>query len=143
MINFKSIKAGFELKEPAFFRSWLKDILKREGNFTAGEIQYIFCDDTHLLDINRKYLKHNNFTDIITFSSSAVDEIVSGDVFISIDRIKDNKNLYHTTLHNELSRVIVHGLMHLLGYSDQTNEEKAIMTGKEDYYLSLQTQKLS
>jgi rRNA maturation RNase YbeY len=142
MISFKSIKAGFDLKEPAFFRSWLKNILEREGNYKVGDIHYIFCDDEYLLKINKKYLNHNTFTDIITFPVVLNERIISGEVFISIDRIIENKNVYQVTLHDELSRVMVHGLLHLLGYVDQTKDEKAIMTAKEDYYLSLQPKKL-
>lgn len=141
MISFQSIKAGFDLKDPAFFRSWLKEILVIEGNFKAGEIQYIFCDDDYLLEINKKYLKHKTLTDIITFPTAIIDDIISGDVFISIDRIDENSNVFNTTMHAELSRVIVHGLLHLLGYNDHTKQEKAIMTEKEDYYLSLQAKK--
>jgi len=138
MISFKSIKAGFEFKEPVFFRSWLKEVINKEGNRKVGEIQYIFCDDEYLLEINKKYLNHHTLTDIITFPDTSNSKIITGDVYISIDRIAVNKNSFNTSLRNELSRVIVHGLLHLLGYNDQTIEEKALMTGKEDYYLSLQ-----
>lgn len=143
MISFKSIKAGFEFQNPAFFRSWLKNVLSKEGRYVAGEIQYIFCDDEYLLQINRKYLKHDTLTDIITFSNSENDAIISGDIFISIDRLNENQINFATTKHEELSRVIVHGLLHLIDYNDQTIEEKNIMTQKEDYYLSLQPKNIT
>ena len=138
MISFKSIKAGFEFQDPAFFRSWLKIVLVQEGKYLAGEIQYVFCDDEYLIQINRKYLKHDTLTDIITFPNSENDTVISGDIFISIDRINENQHNFITTKHEELSRVMVHGLLHLIGYNDQTVDEKNLMTQKEDYYLSLQ-----
>ncbi len=141
MISFKSIKAGFEFQDPAFFRSWLKIVLVQEGKCVAGEIQYVFCDDEYLIQINKKYLKHDSLTDIITFPNSENDSVISGDIFISIDRINENKQNFITTKHEEISRVMVHGLLHLIGYNDQTVDEKNLMTQKEDYYLSLQPKK--
>ena len=138
MISFKSIKAGFELEKPAFFRSWLKRVLLEEGDNKAGEIQYVFCDDIYLREINEKYLNHDTFTDIITFPNSNQPNIISGEIFISIDRISENHQKYFTSIHEELSRVMVHGLLHLLGYYDHTDVEKLQMRQKEDYYLSLQ-----
>ena len=139
MISFKSIKAGFELKDPAFFRSWLKVVIKTEGKRKLGEIQYILCDDKYLLLINKKFLKHDTFTDIITFSSSANSKsIISGEIYISIERIEENMKLYRSNFKTEFSRVLVHGLLHLLGYNDSTSDEKTIMRKKEDYYLNLQ-----
>ena len=138
MISFKSIKAGFEFQDPAFFRSWLKIVLDKEGKYVAGEIQYVFCDDEYLTQLNTKYLKHDTLTDVITFPNTENDAIISGDVFISIDRINENQQKFVTTKHEELSRVIVHGLLHLIGYNDQTADDKNLMTQKEDYYLSLQ-----
>ena len=138
MISFKSIKAGFEFQDPAFFRSWLKIVLDKEGKYVAGEIQYVFCDDEYLTQLNTKYLKHDTLTDVITFPNTENDAIISGDVFISIDRINENQQKFVTTKHEELSRVIVHGLLHLIGYNDQTADDNNLMTQKEDYYLSLQ-----
>ena len=138
MISFKSIKAGFEFQDPAFFRSWLKIVLDKEGKYVAGEIQYVFCDDEYLTQLNTKYLKHDTLTDVITFPNTENDAIISGDVFISIDRINENQQKFVTTKHEELSRVIVHGLLHLISYNDQTTDDKNLMTQKEDYYLSLQ-----
>ena len=100
----------------------------------TGEISIILCSDKYLLDINIEYLKHNYYTDIITFNY--VDgSTISGDLFISIDRVKENSNEFSTSLIKELYRVIFHGLLHLVGYNDKTDEEKKIMRGKEDLYL--------
>jgi len=139
MISFKSLKAGFELKDPAFFRSWLKVVIKTEGKRKLGEIQYIFCDDKYLLLINKKFLKHDTLTDIITFSSSANSKnIISGEIYISIERVKENMTLYKSNFKKEFSRVLVHGLLHLLGFKESNQDEKTIMRKKEDYYLNLQ-----
>lgn len=100
-------------------------------------LNYIFCSDNYLLDINKKYLKHDYFTDIITFESSEEDGKVSGDIFISIDRAKDNAADYNVSLKNEVTRLIIHGLLHLIGFKDSTDDEKLLMRKKEDYYLSL------
>ncbi len=99
-----------------------------------GEITLVFCSDSYLLDINKKYLNHNYFTDIITFNY-VNENIISGDLFISIDRIRENANEYGITVVNELYRVIFHGVLHLIGYNDKTDDEKKIMREKEDYYL--------
>lgn len=100
-----------------------------------GHISIIFCSDNYLLDINIKYLNHNYFTDIITFNY-VEGEIISGDLFISIDRVKENASEFETIWIKELYRVIFHGLLHLIGYNDKTEEEKKIMRIKEDLYLS-------
>lgn len=100
-----------------------------------GNISLIFCSDNYLLDINIKYLNHNYFTDIITFNY-VEGEIISGDLFISIDRVKENAIEFETMWIKELYRVIFHGLLHLIGYNDKTEEEKKIMKIKEDLYLS-------
>lgn len=100
-----------------------------------GHISLIFCSDNYLLDINIKYLNHNYFTDIITFNY-VEGEIISGDLFISIDRVKENAIEFETIWIKELYRVIFHGLLHLIGYNDKTEEEKKIMRIKEDLYLS-------
>jgi len=144
MINFKSLKAGFVLENPAFFKNWLKSVIELESTKKPGEIQYIFCDDKYLYNINKKYLNHDTYTDIITFPTSVKSEkVLSGEIYISIDRIKDNARKYDEKEVTELSRVIVHGMLHLLGYNDQSSTEKILMKEKEDYYLNLQSQKIS
>lgn len=114
---------------------WLTQIITNEKKIT-GNISYIFCSDEHLLTINKEYLNHDYYTDIITFDYTDKG-IVSGDIFISIDRIKDHANDYKVTFENELYRVIAHGVLHLIGYNDKTDEEQELMTKMEDTCLSL------
>lgn len=141
MISFKSIKAGFSIKNPAFFKGWLKTVVVEGEKRKIGDLQYIYCNDQYLLEINKAFLNHNTFTDVITFPVSLEDiDIVSGEIYISIDRVKANALNYNSTFHLELSRVMVHGLLHLIGYNDSTSAEKGIMRDKEDYYINLQPQ---
>jgi len=100
-----------------------------------GDISVIFCSDEYLLDINKKYLNHDYFTDIITFDY-VVEDIISGDLFISIDRLRENSELYGNEFVIEVYRVIFHGLLHLIGYKDKSEKEQYLMKKKEDYYLS-------
>jgi len=100
----------------------------------SGEISLILCSDKYLLDINVNFLNHNYYTDIITFNY-VVENKISGDLFISIDRIKENSKEFNTLWINELYRVIFHGVLHLIGYNDKTEEEKKLMREKEDFYL--------
>ena len=116
------------------FCSWLQDVVVSEGA-QLGDIQFVFCSDDYLLDINKKYLNHDYFTDIITFDYSA-DNTVSGDLFVSIDRVRDNALIYSCAEVDELLRVCVHGVLHLLGYKDKSPEDAAIMRSKEDLYLA-------
>jgi probable rRNA maturation factor len=102
---------------------------------TVGEISIILCSDNYLLDINIEYLKHNYYTDIITFNY-VEGRTISGDLFISVERVSENSKEYSTSLIIELYRVIFHGLLHLAGYNDKTDEEKKLMREKEDLYLS-------
>ena len=101
-----------------------------------GEINYIFCSDPYLLEINKQYLGHDYFTDILTFDYSQK-PVVSGDLFISIDTVRENAEYYGATFEEELHRVIVHGLLHLIGYDDHTPEEQKTMREKENYYLDI------
>ena len=101
-----------------------------------GDINIIFCSDNYILDVNMKYLQHDYFTDIITFDYCEKD-ILSGDLFISIDSVRENALFYGTEFSDELNRVMVHGLLHLIGYDDHTEEEIATMRSKENYYLEL------
>ena len=113
---------------------YIKSLINSELKKT-GEITLILCSDKYLLNINIEYLKHNYYTDIITFNY-VVGNTISGDLFISVDRVKENTIEYNTGLSKELYRVIFHGLLHLVGYNDKTEEEQKIMRGKEDLYLS-------
>ena len=102
----------------------------------VGEISIIFCSDNYILDVNMRYLQHDYFTDIITFDYCEGDKL-SGDLFISIDSVRENALFYGTEFDDELNRVMVHGLLHLIGYDDHTEEEQKVMREKEDYYLAM------
>lgn len=115
-------------------KNHIQSLIKTEGNKT-GNITVVFCSDDYLLEINRRYLNHDYLTDIITFDYVEKD-IISGDLFISIDRIKENAGTYATSFLKELFRVIFHGVLHLNGYKDKTKEDVKLMRAKENYYLS-------
>ena len=135
MILFHS-KVDFQIFNKRTLASWIKRVANKEGA-TVGDLNFIFCSDKFLLEKNKTYLQHNSLTDIITFNYSDKHNI-SGDVFISIDRVKENALLFSESFENELKRVIIHGVLHLLGYKDKSKKEKTIMRNKEDFYLSLQ-----
>ena len=125
-----------DLNEP-YYSNWLKMVISSEGRKT-GDIQYIFCDDNYLVNINKTYLNHNSFTDIITFSTSDNYDVVSGEIYISLERVGENAKAHSVSFINEMSRVMVHGVLHLIGYNDLSEDEKKLMRSKEDYYLHLQ-----
>lgn len=133
MIAFLSEDITFELKEKLKHKAWLKDAAKAEG-FKIGELNYIFCSDAYLLDINQKYLGHDTLTDIVTFDNSEVPKMIEGDIFISIERVRENA-LKFDTAESELKRVMVHGLLHLAGYKDKDKAQKELMTIKENEHL--------
>ena len=114
--------------------TWLEDIIVNEEK-KLGKIQYIFCDDEYLLNVNREYLQHDFYTDIITFDYVKGKKI-SGDIFVSLPRIKDNAVQLSTDENEELKRVLAHGILHLCGYKDKNEAEQSVMTEKENYYLS-------
>ncbi len=116
-----------------FIKKHIKQLIINEIK-ELGEISIIFCSDKYLLDVNVNYLKHNYYTDIITFNY-VNGEIISGDLFISLDRVKENAIKFNTILIKELYRVIFHGLLHLIGYNDKTEKEKGLMREKEDFYI--------
>lgn len=135
-INYFSENINYSLNEEKKISEWLHLIVKFE-NFKISELNYIFCDDKLLYSLNVEYLNHDTFTDVISFDySEGVGQII-GDIYISIERISENANIFKKTIVNELLRVMAHGLLHLLGYSDKTKSDKSAMTIKEDYYLSL------
>ena len=108
--------------------------LIREESKESGDISVIFCSDEYLLEMNKKHLNHDYYTDIITFNY-VEGKLISGDLFISTDRIKENANKFRVSFHEELYRVILHGVLHLIGYNDKTEEQKKVMREKENYYL--------
>ena len=134
MLSFSTIENTYSLKNKLKVKSWVKSILEAEGK-SAGDITYIFCNDEYLLGLNEKYLQHDTLTDIITFDYSEGGKL-SGDVFISIERVKENAESYSTIFNKELGRVMAHGVLHLAGYKDKTAKDKKVMRSKEDLYLS-------
>ena len=133
MIDFQYIKTKqFNRKNT---KAWLKKVISNEEK-SLGEIVYIFCQDEYLLQKNITFLNHNTLTDVISFDYSN-GNIISGDIFISIERVSENAKKFKTEFLTELDRVMVHGLLHLLGYKDKQNTDSELMKKKEDYYLSL------
>jgi rRNA maturation RNase YbeY len=133
MIQFCSEDITFSLKEKLKHKAWLNEVAKQEGKKIL-ELSYVFCSDDYLLQINKEYLNHDTLTDIVTFDNSEDPKKIEGDIFISIDRVKENGEKLGTSA-TELERVMVHGLLHLLGYKDKKKEDKALMTEKEDFYI--------
>jgi len=133
MITFLTEDITFELKEKLKHKAWLKDAAKAEG-FAIGELNYIFCSDAYLLDINQKYLGHDTLTDIVTFDNSEDPKMIEGDIFISIERVRENAIKFDTK-DSELKRVMVHGLLHLAGYKDKDKAQKELMRNKENEHL--------
>jgi rRNA maturation RNase YbeY len=117
-----------------FIKNQIEQLIIEEGN-EPGDITVIFCSDNYLLEMNKKHLQHDYYTDIITFNY-VEDLLISGDLFISTDRIKDNAAKFGVAFLKELYRVIFHGVLHLIGYNDKTEEEQKMMRQKEDYYLA-------
>lgn len=116
-------------------KSWICNMITSEGFENTGEINYIFCSDDYLLKINQTYLDHDTYTDIITFDNSHTPSEIAGDIFISVERVKENAQEYSVSFHNELYRVMAHGILHLCGYDDSTKEEIELMRERESHYL--------
>lgn len=135
-IHFFSEDISFILKEKNKVRNWIRNTIRSEGK-KLRELNLIFCSDTYLLEINKQYLDHDTFTDIVTFDNSESPELIIGDIFISIDRIRENAAKYKVAEKDELHRVIIHGTLHLIGYKDKTKFDKNLMTEKEDQHLAL------
>ena len=127
----------WELPQPGEVTDWVSFVIEEEG-FELGEINYIFVSDDYLYDMNVKTLDHNTLTDIISFDYS-VGSVISGDVYISIDRIRENAAKWQLEFRDELHRVMIHGALHYIGFKDKTAEERRDMRAKEDYCLSLRT----
>ena len=134
MVSYFNEDISFPFKEKRFTSRWLKIVAESEGK-RLGEVSVIFCSDKYILDINIKYLQHDYYTDIITFDYCEGSRL-SGDLFISIDSVRENASFYGVEFADELNRVIVHGLLHLIGYDDHTPEDIAVMRAKENFYLS-------
>ena len=125
----------FQLENEDNFSEWIKKVIQSEGK-QLGEVNYVFCDDDYLLDINKQYLDHDYYTDIISFDYTE-GNVISGDIFISVDRIKENADEFNVTFDNELKRVIIHGILHYCGYKDKSDSEEQLMRLKEEQKIEM------
>ncbi|MFZ4401407.1 MAG: rRNA maturation RNase YbeY [Bacteroidales bacterium] len=137
-ISFFTEDINFKLSQKLFLKNWISKVIQLEEK-KKGEINYIFCSDSYLSKINLEYLKHDTLTDIITFDYTRdYKGHISGDLFISIDRVMENAEMLNIPFTEELHRVMIHGVLHLMGYKDKTKASRTIMRQKEDNSLSLQ-----
>ncbi len=135
MISFQNLSISFKLKEKTKINLWIKTIIDKEKH-TLGTINYMFCSDDELLEINIKHLNHNTLTDIITFDYTE-NKKISSDIFISVDRVLENAKKFEVTFEEELSRVMIHGVLHLCGYKDKSKPDSELMRKKENWALKL------
>lgn len=135
VIQFFEEDIVYRLNDKTKVKAWVKDTIIAEG-FKLSELNYIFCSDAYLLEINRQYLDHDTYTDIVTFDNSEEEGLIVSDIFISIPRIIENAAKFKVSETDELHRVIIHGALHLLGYKDKSAADKKKMTEKEDLYLA-------
>lgn len=134
MISF-NYETKFRLQQALRHRSWLSEVILSE-NKKEGEINYIFCDDDYLLEINQSYLNHDTLTDIISFDYSIGNEL-HGDIYISVDRVRENAKEFKTSFADEMRRVLVHGVLHYCGYKDKTKKDELLMRDKEDEKIKM------
>lgn len=134
MIEF-NYEIDFNLASPERLENWVLTCIEKDG-FTLGEVNYIFCDDAYLLNLNETFLKHDTLTDIISFDNT-MGRLISGDIFISVERVRENATIYEVSFEEELHRVMIHGILHYMGYKDKTDDEKSGMRSKENECLSL------
>ncbi|TGD58639.1 rRNA maturation RNase YbeY [Flavobacterium humi] len=134
MISF-NYELDFEIQNEQLYFDWISNVIASE-NKTEGEINYIFCDDDYLIEINRQYLDHDTLTDIISFDYS-VGNTISGDIYISVERVKDNAIDFNVSFEEELKRVLVHGVLHYCGYKDKSEADEVLMRSKEDEKIKL------
>lgn len=135
-INFFNEDTNYKLKGKIAVKKWISEAIAAEGYYLA-ELNFILCSDDYLLRINQDFLQHDYYTDVITFDNSEELKTILGDIFISIDRIKDNAKQNQADTFDELCRIMIHGTLHLLGYKDKSKKDKTTMTAKEDFYLGL------
>lgn len=135
MIRFFNEDVPYKLPQKQTIRQWLKRQAEEEG-YSVGDLNYMFCSDEHVLQVNRDYLQHDYYTDIITFDMSEEEDMIEGDIFISVERVLDNASRLAVPADQEMRRVLAHGLLHLCGYGDKTEEEAALMRQKEDEWIS-------
>jgi len=136
-INFFCEEVDFKVPNKTSIINWIKKIIALECNREIININYIFCSDDFLSQINLKYLTHNTLTDIIAFNNSDDDQFIDTDIYISIDRVNENSLTYNTDRMDELHRVMIHGILHILGYKDTNDNEKKIIRKKENECLNL------
>jgi rRNA maturation RNase YbeY len=134
MIEF-CYETDFVLEDEVVFSSWITKVIQSE-NKKAGDITYVFCDDEYMLEINKKYLNHDYYTDIISFDYSVGNEL-HGDIFVSIDRVRENASSFNVSFAEELKRVIIHGVLHYCGYQDKSPKEDLQMRIKEDEKIKM------
>lgn len=135
MINFFNEDINYTLRDKAAVRKWISDAIRKEG-FSLQEINYIYCSDAHLKKMNVHYLHHRTYTDIITFDLSEIKKEIAGEIYISIERVRENAALYKVPFGHELRRVMIHGVLHLCGYKDKSPADIKNMRAKEDFYLA-------
>ena len=133
MITFNNADTSFRLRSKRKIKNAIINFVNK-NDFSIGEINYILCSDAYLLDINKKYLNHDYYTDIISFQYD--NEIISGDIYISIDRVRDNAVEYGKSFSNELYRVLSHGILHFMGFKDKTSQDTAVMRAKEEEMIA-------
>lgn len=136
MVSFFSEDIDFKVVNPLKTKKWIKNASISEG-YELSQLNYVFCSDEYLLEINKQYLDHDYFTDIITFDNSEEDNQLEGDIYISVDRVRENAATFHTDFDTEMRRVLIHGLLHLAGHDDTSEALKTAMRAKEDEYLRL------
>ena len=137
-INYHCQECNYRLRHKRAIREWLREVAQSEGEYTVGEINYIFCPSVVHRQMNIDFVGHDYFTDIITFDYSELDEgYISGDIYIDYQTVADNARIYGTTAEREMRRVVVHGVLHLCGQGDKTPDTEAVMHSKEDKYLAL------
>jgi len=134
-ISFSSLEEDYQFESAEKVSGWIERVCELERK-SIDSLDYIFVNDEYLLSINQKYLNHDTLTDIVTFNLGEENQI-EGEIYISLERVAENASKFDVAPKNELNRVIVHGLLHLLGYDDHSAEEKEVMRSKEDYYLSI------
>lgn len=134
MIEF-NYETNFQLEDENRLENWIENIVSNNG-FEIGEINYIFCDDDYLLKLNVEFLNHDTLTDVISFDNS-LGKLISGDIFISVDRVQENAREYNVTVNEELQRVMIHGVLHYMGFKDKTSEDIKQMRSEENKALFL------
>jgi probable rRNA maturation factor len=138
IIHFYSEDTSFTLKQKNKVRTWLLAVIE-DYNKQPSLINYIFTSDAHLLEINKNFLNHDTYTDIITFDQSSEPNHIEADIYISIDRVKENAKSLNNTFSDELHRVMIHGILHLMGFNDKTDSQKKEMRKTENHYLALRS----